>query len=132
MVDHHLVFARCAVNFFEEFVNLAGEYIDSLYLNHIVGASDYGIDTRVGGSARTFPGKSARQVMCAVADERGSLLFEGCNYDLPDFSVRNNKACLRIYNFQIQVVIPIMHSALTVTADADTGPVDFRKSVYVI
>ena len=47
VVDHHLVFARCAVNSLKEFIDLARENIDSLDLDHIIGTSKDCADTRV-------------------------------------------------------------------------------------
>jgi hypothetical protein len=68
-----LIFAGSARNTAQQLVDLAGENIDALDLDHIVGSAENRIDPRVSAPAGTITGDKPCEVVRTVADERRAL-----------------------------------------------------------
>ena len=70
--------------------------------------------------------------MCTVADKGSALFHERCYYDLTELSVGNRFARLRVYDLNIQEVVPVMHTLFFGAVYADAGAVYLCESVYII
>ena len=70
--------------------------------------------------------------MCAEPNERCSFLDECGNDNLTLLPVGNRFSSLRVNNFDVNVIVPIVDSVFFLTIDADTGTIDFRESIDII
>ena len=70
--------------------------------------------------------------MGTVADERRSLLPQRGDDKLSHLSVRYILSCLRVYDLKVQVVIPIVHTALVVAAHGNPRSVHLRQTVDIV
>ena len=70
--------------------------------------------------------------MCPETDEWSSLLNQSSDNDLSLLSVRESLSGLRIYYLYINIIIPIVHSILGITAYSNTRSIDLCKSIYII
>ena len=70
--------------------------------------------------------------MGAVSNQGRTLLAKGGDNQLANLSVWQNLPRLRINNLKIHIVVPVMHSALIVTAHGDSRSVNLRQPINVI
>ena len=103
----------------------------ALDLDHIVGASNQGSDSRIRGTAGTIPRHDSGQVMGAVANQGCPLLFQGGDDDFPHLPVRQHLACLWVHYLDVNIIIPVVHGSLLLAVNGNSRPVYFRKAIDV-
>ena len=132
MRDTDLVLAGELRERSQDLLDLLREHVYALDLHHVVGTAHDGVDPRIFASARTFTRNDTGHVVRTETDERRALLDQRRNDDLAPLAVRHIFARLRIDDLQIDVIIPVVHAALIVTADTDAGSVDLREAIDII
>ena len=103
---------------------MTGEDVDALYLHHIVRAAQNDVDARIGTPAGAVARQRAGKVMRAVTNQRRALLAKRGDYQLAHLSVGQDLAGFGIHNFKEHIVVPHVHAAVVIAADADARPVN--------
>ena len=70
--------------------------------------------------------------MGSVTDKGSAFLYESCDNNFAHFAVGNRFARLRVDNFKIEVIVPVVHTLVVFAVDTDTGAVNLSKSVDII
>ena len=132
-LDHHLILGRRAVGKLQHLLDLGGEHIAALHLDHVVGAARQDVDTRVMTAelALAVAGDDARQVMRTVADKRRALLAQRGEHQLAHFAVGQLLAGLRVDDLAVHVVFPDMHAMMLFAGDADARAVDLGQAIDI-
>ena len=132
MGDADLIFARELGELAQRLLDLAREYVYALYLHHVVSSAHDRVDPRELAPAFALARDYPRQVVSAVSDQRRALFYErGYNY-LAQLAVGQVLPGYRIDYFYVYIVVPVVHAAVVLTGDSDTGSVYLGEPVYVV
>ena len=116
----------------KDFLNLSGEYINTLYLHHVICSSLNDVYSGIGAAAGTFSGDNSGEVMRTISDKRSTLLNESSYNNFTPLPVRNILTCLRINYLKVEIIIPIVNTSIVLTVDSDSRTVYLRKSVDIV
>ena len=70
--------------------------------------------------------------MRSETQERCAFLYKSSNYYLALYPVRNGLFCFRVDYFNINIIVPVVHTVIFRTADTYTGSVYFGKTVNIV
>ena len=128
----YLILARNLGEELEHLFYLAREDVDALYLHHVVSSSHYGVKPWEAAAALAFAGDYPRQVVSSVSDERRALLAKG-GYDyLTHLAVGHGPAADGVDYLDIDIVVPVVHTAVVFAAYTDTRAVYLGQTVDIV
>ena len=132
MWDTNLIFAGNFRECFQNLLNLTWEYIDTFNLHHVISTSHDCIKTWEFASTRAFSRNDTWQVMSAVTDQRCTFFYKSRDDDFAKFSVRQDFSSYRINDFNVNVIVPVMHTTVVWAADSDSWTVNLSQTVDIV
>ena len=132
MRNSNLVLAGDLLKCSQNLLDLVWEYIDAFNLHHVIGSAHDNINAWELAAAGASAGDNTGQVMGTIANQRSAFLDQCGNDDLADLAVRQIFAGNRVDDLQVDIVIPVVHSAVFLAADADARSVDLGQSVDIV
>ena len=132
MGDANLVLAGQLRELLEDFLNLLREYIDALDFHHVISTPGNHIDARVLAATLAIPRNNPGHIVGTVADQRRPFLHQGGDDNLAPLPVSHRLQGNRVDDFQINIIIPVMHAVVIFAADADARAINLRQAVNVV
>ena len=105
VIDNDLVFAAYTGYVLQNAVHLPRIDIHALYLDHVVGSSDYPVNHGIASAAGAFFRDNPCQIVGAVANQRSPLLPESGNHKFPKFAIGQDFSRITVDNLKVEEIV---------------------------